>query len=111
MKRFLTTLVLFSTLTFAQNGHKRLQEMKDRLKLTPEQTEQVRPILQDEAKQLRDLRAANSGTRRQMTAEAKKIRSDADAKLLPLLTPEQRSELEKIRAERKQERRQNRKAR
>jgi len=82
--------------------------MKDRLQLTPEQEEQVRPIFIDELRQLKALRDkyvnddADQGRRRgrlKMARELKDIQKATDDKLKPILTSPQMDELKKIRQE------------
>lgn len=84
-----------------------LERMKTRLKLTPEQEAQLKPILEENAKKLRELRdkhlAANQGQptppdpemRKQMMA----LRDENDARIVKVLTPAQAEEWKKMRAE------------
>ena len=44
----------------SEQARQRLEQIKERLKLTPEQVEQVRPILADEVQKLKALRETNS---------------------------------------------------
>jgi Spy/CpxP family protein refolding chaperone len=88
-------------------ARQRLEQIKERLKLTPEQVEQVRPILTDEVQKLKALRESNSGggrrDRRKMAREFKRIQDDADDQLKKVLSKEQMSELKKLRDERRQQ--------
>jgi Spy/CpxP family protein refolding chaperone len=88
-------------------ARQRLEQIKERLKLTPEQVDQVRPILTDEVQKLKALREANSGggrrDRRKMAREFKRIQDDADDQLKKVLSKEQMSELKKLRDERRQQ--------
>jgi len=84
-----------------------LERMKTRLKLTPEQEAQLKPILEENAKKMRELRdkhlAANQGQptppdpemRKQMIA----LRDENDARIVKVLTPTQAEEWKKMRAE------------
>ena len=88
----------------------RLDEIKDRLELTPEQMEQLRPILTEEAQKLRALRdkygAEGSKSRRReraMARELRDIRSDADKKLARILSRSQMDELKKLREAQRRE--------
>jgi hypothetical protein len=89
----------------------RLEEIKDRLQLTPEQIEKVRPILVDELQQLRSVQQKynssdqNRRTRLKMARELRDIRSSADDKLQKILSRKQMEELRQIREELRQERR------
>jgi Spy/CpxP family protein refolding chaperone len=88
-------------------ARQRLEQIKERLKLTPEQVEQVRPILSDEVQKLKALRESNSGgsrrDRRKMAREFKRIQDEADEQLKKVLSKEQMNELKKLRDERRQE--------
>jgi hypothetical protein len=88
-------------------ARQRLEQIKERLKLTPEQVEQVRPILADEVEKLKALREKNSGgsrrDRRKMAREFKGIQDEADDRLKKVLSKEQMKELKKIRDERRQQ--------
>lgn len=84
----------------------RLAEVKERLALTPEQIEQVRPVLAEEAQRLRALRdkyegsgSASRRSRRSMARELRDIRSDTDARLKRILSKSQMDELKKLREE------------
>jgi Spy/CpxP family protein refolding chaperone len=121
MKRLVIILTLLligsnSTRTAAQEPNapavpdqamQRLEQIKERLKLTPEQVEKVRPILTDEVQKLKALRESNSGgsrrDRRKMAREFKRIQGDADDQLKKVLSKEQMSELKKLRDERRQQ--------
>jgi periplasmic protein CpxP/Spy len=91
----------------SDQARQRLEQIKERLKLTPEQVEQVRPILADEVEKLKVLREKNSGgsrrDRRKMAREFKGIQDDADDRLKKVLSKEQMNELKKIRDERRQQ--------
>lgn len=91
-----------------QQAQERLQKMKDRLQLTPEQVEKVRPIFAEEMEQLRALREKAQGDqsrrgRMRLAREAKDIQKTADQKLKQILTKKQMDELKKIRAENREQ--------
>jgi hypothetical protein len=83
----------------------RIDEVRSRLELTPQQVEQVRPILRDEFLKLRDIQDKydgedqNARTRLRMARELKDIQGDADDRLKKILTKKQMTELKKIREE------------
>jgi hypothetical protein len=87
----------------------RLQQVKDRLNLTPEQAEQVRPVLTEEVESLRALRekynqnGQDRRTRMKMGRELRSIRSAADDKLKKILSKQQMDEWKKIREEWRQD--------
>jgi Spy/CpxP family protein refolding chaperone len=90
-----------------EQARQRLEQIKERLTLTPEQVEQVRPILADEMQKLKALRESNSGggrrDRRKMARELKEIQGDADDRLKKVLSKEQMQELKKLREESRQQ--------
>jgi Spy/CpxP family protein refolding chaperone len=91
-----------------EQARQRLEQLKERLKLTPEQIEQVRPILSAEMEKLKALRESSSGggsrrDRLKMARELKRIQDDADDQLKKVLSKEQMNELKKIREERRQQ--------
>ncbi len=73
----------------------RLQHMAQQLNLTDNQKAQIRPILQDEAQQIKALRSDTSLTHPQLRAKVQEIRQATRAKIEPLLTPEQVAKLPK----------------
>jgi hypothetical protein len=83
----------------------RFEEVKDRLSLTPEQAEQVRPLLSGvllSTKAVRDDYAVENQTRRirrRMARELRAIRSHADARLKLILSKAQMGELKTIHKE------------
>ncbi len=102
---------------FGQQGQgKQLQQMADRLKLTDAQKEQIRPILQDEAGKLQEIRAKyqNKTTkvaRKDRAKELRTVRADAQQRIDAVLTAEQRADWQKFQEERRQNRSQTRKKR
>lgn len=93
----------------ADQARQRLQEMKDRLALTPEQIESLRPVLAEEMQKLQALRdkydagGQDRRTRLKMGRELRDIRSHAEEKMKPILSKRQMQEMKKIREERQQE--------
>ncbi len=86
----------------------RVQELKDRLALTPEQEERLAPLLQERNARLEDLWSRHSAdsTRREkraMLREAKAIQADFTRQIRPILTPEQMREWEAFRKEARSE--------
>ena len=119
MKRILHVVTLFLILSaglFAsqqplEQVRQRLEQIKDRLQLTPEQIEQVRPILVDELQQFRAVQQKyadddqNRRGRLKMARELRDVQSSADDKLKKILSKQQMDEMKKIREELRQERR------
>lgn len=82
----------------------RLEEIKDRLNLTPEQEEKIRPLFQKRNEQLKALREKHGEnlSRRERIAmfrEARGIQNEFQEQLRPILTPEQMKEWEALRSE------------
>jgi CubicO group peptidase (beta-lactamase class C family) len=89
-------------------ARERLQQFADRLQLTPEQREQVRPVMLDEVQRLKAIRdryqaddggGANRRTKLKMAREMRNVQKEADDKLKKILTSQQMDELKKIREE------------
>jgi Spy/CpxP family protein refolding chaperone len=101
--RILAALIFSLTLLAApQSGPRsQIQNMVDKLNVTPDQKAKLDPILDVDAKQVRALRgdATLSDEDRQKKTAA--IRADTDTKIKPILTAEQWTKLQELRAERK----------
>lgn len=94
----------------AAQARQRLEEMQQRLQLTPEQVEQVRPILVEEMQQFKELRGRSSGSadqnrraRLKMGRELRDIQKSTDKKLEKVLSKPQMDELKKLREEWRQQ--------
>jgi Spy/CpxP family protein refolding chaperone len=74
-----------------------LQRMGERLKLTDEQKAKIRPILQNEYKQLEDLRANSSLPQGEARTKAAAIRKSARQQIGQILTPEQKEKQKAMR--------------
>jgi len=82
----------------------RLQEAAMRLKLTPAQQEQLKPIFQERSekfKAIRDKHYSNTsrGARREMLKEAQPVQQDFENKVSAVLDASQQAEWEKMRQE------------
>jgi protein CpxP len=77
----------------------RLQQVSQQLKLTDEQKEKLRPIFKEQAGKVRELRANKDLSREDRLVKAKAIREDLEAKVKPILTPEQLEKWNKLRSE------------
>jgi septal ring factor EnvC (AmiA/AmiB activator) len=93
-----------------------IEELRTRLNLTPQQQEQIAPLVEERKAKMAPIRAKVSSTasRREKIAafqEAKAVQDDFNSKVQPLLSQEQQAEWNKIREEmrgRMKERRRNR---
>jgi hypothetical protein len=81
----------------------RLQEVKDRLKLTPTQLAKVRPIVTSEMEKVKAAREKNDPQTRSgkigISRELKQIEGETEKQLKPILSKAQLQEVAKIRAE------------
>jgi hypothetical protein len=92
----------------AQGGNdsealEKLQKMSAALQLTPQQKQQVRPILMEEAPKLKALKSNTSLRPMQKAMQMRQIADDTDAKLKPILTPQQYQTWEQMRAQERQQ--------
>lgn len=87
-----------------QAAELKIEELKQRLKLTPEQEQRLAPLVQDRNAKLKALRersgeAPSRRERRAMLKEAREIQEDFVEQVEPILTKEQLKEWEAIRTE------------
>ena len=97
----------------AAQARERLEQLQARLKLTPEQTVTLKPVLQKQFEEMRQVRANNeSDTSRRgkakMLREMRDVQDKHAGEIAAILTPEQKAEGEKIKDEAKQKARQKR---
>jgi Spy/CpxP family protein refolding chaperone len=78
-----------------------LQTMTQNLNLTDDQQAKIRPLLQDQAKQLRELRADSTIPEADARAKAREIRQSTRKQIVQILTPEQREKFKEVRQERR----------
>lgn len=81
----------------------KLEKMSAALKLTPQQKQQVRPILMEEAPKLKALKTDTSLPPLQKAMKMHQIADETDAKLKPILTPSQYQTWEQMRAQERQQ--------
>ena len=81
----------------------KLQKMAAALQLTPAQKQQILPILKEEAPKLQALKADTSLPPMQKAMRMRQIGEDTDAKLQPILTPEQYQKWQQMRAQERQQ--------
>lgn len=75
----------------------RLEMLAKQLDLTDAQKEKLKPILKDQAEQLKALRADTNMSRDDKMAKLKEIRESLNAQLKTILTPEQMEKWQKLR--------------
>jgi hypothetical protein len=81
-----------------------MEALSSRLRLTPEQEAQVRPLVDEHRKRIAEIRANlerdhSSRSKRGLLLEEASIQEDFNSKLKSLLTDEQRTEWQRIRGE------------
>lgn len=81
-----------------------IEQAKARLKLTPEQEAQMKPLMEERAAKLKAIRDSHAGddsrrAKRDMYRESRVLADDYQAKVREILTDEQEAEWEKMRAE------------
>lgn len=73
--------------------------MSSELNLTPDQKTKVTALMEDEAKQRKELRADASLSREQKREKGQALMADQEKKLKQILTPDQFQKWQKIRQE------------
>ena len=91
----------------------RLEQLQQRLNLTEDQRAKIRPILVEEFMKVQAIRANYDGqtsrrSRLKMLRELRDVQQNLDKRVTPILTNEQRAEWKRIREERKEELREQR---
>src|SRR5258706_3281106 len=79
-------------------AEQKLKRLSKKLNLTDDQKEKIKPILQDEEKQLTDMEADGALTAQQKHKKTKEIRRSSRSQLDAILTPEQKEKLPSARA-------------
>lgn len=81
----------------------KLQKMSAELQLTPQQKEQIKPILMEEAPKMKSLKENTTMPKLQKARMMKEISDETDSKMKPILTPDQYTKWEGMRAEERQQ--------
>jgi periplasmic protein CpxP/Spy len=68
-----------------------LQRLDKELTLTDEQKTKIKPMLADQAKQMKALRGEAGGDRTEAIAKIRQLNDDTNAKIKAVLTPEQQT--------------------
>ena len=122
MKTVFKRLVIFSALAALsiltpvvmaqkqENGENRLQQMSQQLNLTEDQKTKLKPILQEEAQKLRELKNDTSSSRQEKMQKAKQIHSEYKPQIDAILTPEQQQRWQQMKQEAKSRAKQHRKS-
>ena len=116
-KLILTNLMLFFLLIIfscsQEQGRRfspeeQIKDLKEKLELTEEQTEKVKTIIEEQSKEMAELRENFEGERFEMRDAMMEIRDETNQEIDLILTDEQQKEYEKIREERRGQRRNRR---
>jgi hypothetical protein len=86
-----------------QEAMQKLEKMATALQLTPAQKKQIAPILMEEAPKLKALKGDTSMRPMQKAMQMRQIANDTDAKLKPILTPQQYQTWEQMREQERQQ--------
>jgi hypothetical protein len=81
----------------------KLEKISAQLQLTPAQKEQIKPILMEEAPKMKALKSNTTMPPLQKARQMREISDETDAKLKPILNPQQYAKWEQIRAEERQQ--------
>lgn len=81
----------------------KMEKMSTELQLTPTQKQQIMPILMQEGPKIKALKANTSLGPMQKAMQAKQIGADTDAKMKPILSPEQYQKYEQMRAQEREQ--------
>jgi periplasmic protein CpxP/Spy len=76
-----------------------IEALTDRLKLTPDQVEKIKPILADQQTQMTAMRGDTTASQEDRMAKMMKLRTDTSTKINAVLTPDQQTEYKKMQAE------------
>ena len=81
------------------SGMGSISALTQKLHLNPQQMQQVMPILQKEVPQLQSITGNTGLSKTQKTEQTKAVQKQSDAKLKPILSPEQFTSLKSFRSE------------
>ena len=80
----------------AMHPGQRLERLSKELKLTDEQKDQLKPILEDEQKQFEAMRNDDTLTREDRWSKMQEIRQSSQERMNSVLTPDQQAKLKKM---------------
>ncbi len=86
-----------------QEAMAKLEKMSAELQLSPQQKQQMLPIVMEEGKKMQAIKANTSLGGMQKMMQMKQVGSDMDAKVQPILSPQQYQKYEQIRAQQREE--------
>ncbi len=74
----------------------RLKMLTQQLNLTSDQQEKVKPILEDESKQMESLRSDSSLTQQERRSKMQEIRQNTNSQIKPILTSDQQTQWQQM---------------
>jgi len=83
----------------AMSVDQRLEMMTQQLKLTNDQQQNIKIILEDESKQMESLRSDSSLTQQERRSKMREIRQSTKAQMNSILTPEQQTQLQQAQSQ------------
>ncbi|HEY7378255.1 MAG TPA: hypothetical protein VH542_06195 [Steroidobacteraceae bacterium] len=89
---------------YGEMAQQAFEEFSQRLKLSPDQEAQIKPLFEARNSKLKEVHDKYAGdtsrsAKRSAFREAKSAQDDFNSKLKPILSPEQQTELDKMRKE------------
>jgi hypothetical protein len=92
---------------YSEMAQQAFEEFSQRLKLSPDQAAQIKPLFEARNNKLKEIHDKYAGdtsrsAKRSAFREAKSAQDDFNGKLKPILSPEQQTELDKMRKEAKE---------
>lgn len=86
-----------------QEAIAKLEKLSTALQLTPQQKKQMMPIMMEEAKKMKAVKADTSLGPLQKAMQMKQIGTDMDTKVQPILNPQQYQKFQQIRTQEREE--------
>jgi Spy/CpxP family protein refolding chaperone len=86
-----------------QEAMAKLEKMSAELQLTPQQKKQMLPIMMEEAQKMKAIKTNTSLGGMQKMMQMKQVGTDMDAKVQPILNPQQYQKFQQIRQQEREE--------
>jgi len=86
-----------------QEAIAKLEKLSSELQLTPQQKKQMMPIMMEEAKKMKAVKADASLGPLQKAMQLKQVGTDMDTKVQPILNPQQYQKFQQIRTQEREE--------
>jgi len=86
-----------------QEAMAKLEKMAAELQLTPQQKKQMAPIMMEEAQKMKAIKSNTSLGPLEKAMQMKQVGTDMDAKVQPILSPQQYQQFQQIREQERQQ--------